>query len=129
MASDIVAFSLGLSSFSKENEYLPAEMQAMKSIALGGAPGRSSRTIDPESIAPVEKPSGPLLQIDTTSSDTRRSIVVVCPSRELSYPLVMAKDLGAETTTADFSQFTGANILKSAQKWIDLSGSETIWKE
>jgi hypothetical protein len=28
MASDIVAFSLGLSSFSKENEYLPAELEA-----------------------------------------------------------------------------------------------------
>jgi hypothetical protein len=41
----------------------------------------------------------------------------------------MAKDLGAETTTADFGQFTGNDILKSAQKWIDLSGSETIWRE
>jgi hypothetical protein len=41
----------------------------------------------------------------------------------------MSKDLGAETTTADFSQFSGSDILKSAQRWIDLSGSETIWRE
>lgn len=129
MASDIVAFSLGLSSFSKENEYLPAEMEAVKNLALGGTTGRGSHSIDPESIAPVERSSGPLLHVDTAASNTRRSVVVVCPSRELSYPLIMAKDLGAETTTADFSQFAGANILKSAQKWIDLSGSETIWKE
>jgi hypothetical protein len=128
MAADIVAFALGLSSFSKENEYLPAEIQAVKNIAMGGT-RKGAESIDASSITPTLRSGGPLLQIDAESADARRSIVTVCPSRELSYPITMAKDLGAETTTADFGQFTGNDILKSAQKWIDLSGSETIWRE
>jgi hypothetical protein len=130
MAADIVAFSLGLSSFSKENEYLPAEIQAVKNMAIGGAhKAQHADAIDASAITPAQRPSGPLLQIDADVKDARRSVVVVCPSRELSYPLSMAKDLGADTTTADFGQFTGSDVLKSAQKWIDLSGSETIWRE
>jgi hypothetical protein len=130
MAADIVAFSLGLSSFSKENEYLPAEMQAVKNMALGGArKGHDVDAIDASTITPAQRAGGPLLQVDSDSKECRRSVVVVCPSRELSYPLSLSKDLGAETTTADFGQFAGGDILKSAQKWIDLSGSETIWRE
>jgi hypothetical protein len=130
MAADMVAFSLGLSSFSKENEYLPAEIQAVKNFAMGGAQkAHHGDALDASTIAPAQRSSGPLLQIDADVKDARRSVVVVCPSRELSYPLSMAKDLGADTTTADFGQFTGSDVLKSAQKWIDLSGSETIWRE
>ena len=130
MAADMVAFSLGLSSFSKENEYLPAEIQAVKNMAMGGShKPHHGDAIDASAITPAQRSGGPLLQIDTDAKDARRSVVVVCPSRELSYPLSMAKDLGADTTTADFGQFTGNDVLKSAQKWIDLSGSETIWRE
>jgi hypothetical protein len=132
MGADIVAFSLGLSSFSKENEYLPAELQAVKSMAVAGAHNRgaANRVIDPATLpSSSARNAGPLLQVDADSKDTRRSVVVVCPSRELSYPLSLSKDLGADTTTADFSQFSGGDILKSASKWIDLSGSETIWRD
>jgi hypothetical protein len=125
MASDIVAFSLGLSSFSKENEYLPAELEAAKQYASAD----SSEALDPASLQPPTRTGGPLLHVDSAAPDTRRSVVVICPSRELSYPMNLAKHLGADTTTADFSQFAGSNVLKSAAKWIDLSGSETIWKE
>jgi hypothetical protein len=131
MASDIVAFSLGLSSFNKDNEYLPAEMQAVKNIAasVGQRHGPAGPVIDASTVTVTPKSSGPLLQIDSEVAGVRRSVVVVCPSRELSYPLGLAKDLGADTTTADFGQFTGNDVLKSAAKWIDLSGSETIWRE
>ena len=57
------------------------------------------------------------------------SIVVVCPSREIAYPLSLIKNIAADTTTADFGQFNTGDVLKSAQKWIDLSDSETIWRD
>jgi len=130
MATDIVAFSLGLSSFNKENEYLPAEMQTVKNLAAAVGPrhGPAGPVIDASSVTVAPKTSGPLLQIDSVVEGVRRSVVVVCPSRDLSYPLGLAKDLGADTTSADFGQFTGNDVLKSAAKWIDLSGSETIWR-
>lgn len=131
MAADIVAFSLGLSSFNKESEYLPAEFQAVKNMAIaaGQKRGPVGPVIDGAALPSSQRTSGPLLQLDDEAKDVRRSIVVVCPSRDLSYPLGLAKDLGADTTTADFSQFSGGDVLKSASKWIDLSGSETIWRE
>jgi hypothetical protein len=129
MAADIVAFSLGLSSFSKENEYLPAELEAAKHYATSSTAAAASAALDPATFQTPTRTGGPLLHVDDATTDTRRSVVVICPSRELSYPMSLAKNLGADTTTADFSQFAGSNVLKSAAKWIDLSGSETIWKE
>jgi hypothetical protein len=130
MAADIVAFSLGLSSFNKENEYLPAELQAVKNIAASGPRhGPVGPVIDASALTPAPRSQGPLLRLDSDLAEVRRSVVVVCPSREISYSLTLAKDLGADTTSADFGQFTGNDVLKSASKWIDLSGSETIWRE
>jgi hypothetical protein len=54
---------------------------------------------------------------------------VVCPSRELAYPLGLSKEFEVDTTTADFGQFNTGDVLKSAAKWIDLSDSETIWRD
>lgn len=135
MAADIVAFSMGLSSFSKDNEFLPAEIEAAakelllnKRSAVGDdeasdAGGSSSER------APVTRVAGaPLLHVDKDSANTKRSVVILCPSRDLSYPIGLAKHLGADTTTADFSKGTGRDMLRSAAKWIDLSDSETIWK-
>jgi hypothetical protein len=132
MAADLVAFSLGLSSFSKENEYLPVEMEAAKQLVAAGSisgKGTTADALNPSDLTSAARPGGPLLRVDSEAADTRRSIVVICPSRELSYPMSLAKNLGADTTTADFSQFSGGDVLKSAAKWIDLSGSETIWRE
>lgn len=128
MSADIVAFSLGLSSFSKENEYLPVELQAAKQYVSSPA-AATNTALDPATLQPAARHGGPLLHVDEANPDARRSVVVICPSRDLAYPMSLAKNLGADTTTADFSQFAGGDVLKSAAKWIDLSGSETIWKE
>lgn len=125
MSTDIVAYALGLSSFNKAFEYLPAEMQAVKNMSVGGA----KATISPADISESKRQSGPLLNIDPQKSDTTRSLIVICPTRELSYAMTLAKDLGADTTTADFGKFNRGDVLKSANKWIDLSDSETIWKD
>ena len=58
-----------------------------------------------------------------------RIVTVVCPGRDLVYPISLARELGVDTVTADFGQFNTGDILKSAAKWIDLSDSETIWRE
>lgn len=132
MAADMVAFSLGLTSFSKENEYLPIEFQAAKAAMASPRRGRSELTEEDISQATSEQSargSGPLLKVDSSLVGVKRSVVVVCPSRELSYPMSMIKDLGSDTTTADFGQFNQGDVLKSAAKWMDLSDSETIWRD
>lgn len=133
MAADVVAFSLGLSSFSKENEYMPADhvarMTAVAStVANFGRKQGSPVAVEAPPPSPTPRGDKPLLARDADSNVTR-SIVVVCPSRELAYPLGMVKDLGCDTTSADFGQFNTGDILKSAAKWIDLSDSETIWRD
>jgi hypothetical protein len=141
MAADIVAFSMGLSSFSKDNEFLPAEIEAAarelmagKRAAVGGNQasdhgGVTDTGADSAERSSVTRVAGaPLLHIDEDSANTKRSVVILCPSRELSYPIGLAKHLGADTTTADFSKGTGRDMLRSAAKWIDLSDSESIWK-
>jgi len=130
MAADMVAFAHGLTSFSKENEYMPAELRAAKAFVSGGRSGPDD-VLHEEDLRIVQAAKGgsPLLKVEPPSPNIRRSIVAVCPSRELSYPLGMIKDLGADTTTADFGQFNSGDVLKSAATWMDLSDSETIWRD
>lgn len=142
MAADIVAFSLGLSSFSKENEYMPADhplrVAAQTSIvpnfgrkkpAFGGAMSSGGAlSLEEQAQAMPASRDKTILSCDADLS-AQRSLVVVCPSRDIAYPLGMAKDLGCDTTSADFGQFNTGDVLKSAAKWIDLSDSETIWRD
>ncbi len=110
MAADMVAFALGHSSFSSLSEY----------STEGGyheGPGFTAP-------APREEPSPP-----SSARPENRIITVVCPSRDLAYPISLVKELGVDTISADFGQFNAGDILKSAAKWIDLSDSETIWRE
>lgn len=104
MAADMVAFSLGHSSFGSLSDYHGQEDEAVTFESPQGEEG--------EQIIPV-----------------RRLLTVVCPSRDLSYPLTLVKELGVDTATADFGKFNRGDLLKSAAKWIDLSDSETIWRE
>jgi hypothetical protein len=131
MAADMVAFAMGLTSFSKENEYMPAELIAAVNgsspAARGGAPLKIRRGGNEEATSAESSENSEEKIKD--SSPSQRSVVVVCPSRELSYPLGLIKDLGSDTTNADFGQFNTGDILKSASKWIDLSDSETIWRD
>ncbi len=132
MAADLVAFSLGLSSFSKENEYMPADQPVRSSAAMGGISNFGRRQYEQEDFRDTP-PVPPVYERTLLARDTdltiQRSVVVVCPSRELIYPLGMIKDIGSDTTTADFGQFNTGDIMKSAAKWIDLSDSETIWRD
>ncbi len=125
MAADIVAFSHGLTSFSRENEYLPSDTP-LKAGPIH-TPAQFVRRQQAEQAAEQE----PKLETPTIPDikTAPRSIVVVCPTRELAYPMSLIKDVAGDTTTADFGQFNTGDVLKSAAKWIDLSDSETIWRD
>jgi hypothetical protein len=117
MAADMVAFSLGHLEFSKENEYTPSENLSRPQSPLS-TPAAGAQLEDTQREVGSEQ----------AATSSLRSVVVVCPSRELAYPMSIIKDVGADTTTADFGQFNTGDFLKSAAKWIDLSDSETIWR-
>ena len=107
MATDIISFAYG---------------------HLGTAPG----AVTPEAPKLVEAVAGsnlieaPIPKIDR---ETKRSVVVVCPSRELSYAMYVASELGVETSLADFGLYGTSSGWKGIDRWIDLSTSETIWRE
>lgn len=120
MAADIVAFSLGHTSFSRENEYLPLDHP------LRSPQSQSTKKDSRTASSPAEAHEA---EETRKSENVSRSVVVVCPSRELAYPLGLSKEFEVDTTTADFGQFNTGDVLKSAAKWIDLSDSETIWRD
>ena len=111
MAADIVAFALGHSSFSSLSEYTP---EGITPPQFSPRPASAPETRAPEVPAP--------------RAAEQRVITVVCPGRDLAYPISLVKELGVDTVNADFGQFNSGDILKSAAKWIDLSDSETIWR-
>ncbi len=122
MAADMVAFAHGLTSFSKENEYMPAD-------AAVHTPAQYLRRQQAEIVEAADDKEETQAETIPDIKTAPRSIVVVCPSREIAYPLSLVKTIAADTTTADFGQFNTGDVLKSAQKWIDLSDSETIWRD
>lgn len=64
---------------------------------------------------------------DTTA--IKRIAVIVCPSRELSYAIDMSHKLGVETSLADFGLYGTTDGWQGVDRWIDLSTSETIWRD
>lgn len=109
LAADIIAFTRGHNRFSAESIYLPEEHKDILA------------KFEPQKPSAEETPSG--------SEDIQRVVITVCPSRDLAYAIQLANELGADTVTADFATHHGGNVLKSASKFIDLSDSNTIWKE
>lgn len=131
MASDIVAFACGHNKFSALSEYQPSSEPQRGSALPTAAPFIRQRAAAPQKIAEPETPpeeEGKTPETPSISNEPR-SVIVVCPSRELSYPISLLKEFGVDTTTADFGQFNAGDVLKSAAKWIDLSDSETIWRD
>jgi len=119
MAADILAFSLGHQKFSSLSEYQSA---GMNQPSLHRAAERNEDAGTEDKLH--AEPEGPAL-----TPKIKRVVTVVCPSRDLAYPISLAKELGVDTVTADFGEFAGQDVLKSAAKFIDLTGSETIWRD
>ncbi len=110
IASDIISFCYG--HFEKKEELAKAVpdqtvQQASGAAAEGAAPEPAVKAV----ARPVQ-----------------RIVTAVCPSRELSYALYVASQLGAETSLADFGLYGASDGWKGVERWIDLSTSETIWR-
>lgn len=129
MAADIVAFALGHTEFSSLSAYDPKDFAETGSALPTAMPFFNNDSTKP-SGADLQKRIITAPQVKAGEGETiQRIITVVCPSRELSYPINLTKELGVDTATADFGKFNSGDILKSASKWIDLTDSETIWRE
>jgi hypothetical protein len=104
LSSDLIAFGLGhLNNYDLSNERI--EMNNLN----------SSSKLENGNEASGDK--------------VKRIAVIVCPSRDLSYAISFLKQIKVDTVSADFSNFAGNDVLKSAAKWIDLSDSQTIWQD
>jgi uncharacterized LabA/DUF88 family protein len=60
------------------------------------------------------------------SMDNARAILV-CPSRDLAYPLRILADRKIECVIVDFGTPQSPELMKAASNWIDLSTTEGIW--
>ena len=130
MAADMVAFSLGHSDFSTLGSYQELEEKNEEprlNRIFPGAP-RLYTPAAPLSEEPRQETAPEQEDLHADDKRIQKVMVVVCPSRELVYPISLVKEFGADTVTADFSFSHRDDVLKSAAKWIDLSNSETIWK-
>jgi hypothetical protein len=124
MSADILAFAMGHNTFGSLSEYLPEEKHPVKQDGLQKLAHQQS---SPQET--TEAPSSESAPEKAAGQKVRRIVTLVCPGRDLAYPISLSNELGAETITADFGEFAGGDVLKSASKWIDLSGSETIWRD
>jgi hypothetical protein len=141
IAADILAFALGHTQFGALSEYTPDDRGGQRNSLHdfvrhqdgGKKDGHNSNEKGIKEAAEAgPEGSQQLSDKDSPGSNnikSRRIITLVCPSRDLAYPISLAKELSADTITADFGEFAGGDVLKSASKWIDLSGSETIWRD
>lgn len=109
----------------KSDSYGGSEVSSLEGDPSNGSNATphlgTSSTGEPLEGTPVMKPAA-------SEEKIIRSITVVCPSRELAYPISLVRELGVDTVTADFGSFNGGDVLKSAAKFTDLSDSETIWR-
>lgn len=117
MAVDIVAFSYGQETFTDTSRYFPTDHLGENYRRPEEAPAKEEESASEETPPP------------TATVPEKRIVTVVCPSIELSYPLSLIRERDIDTVSADFGQFNPRDVLKSAAKWIDLSDSETIWRE
>ena len=123
IAADLVSFAYGNFAKKAEEEEKPAEdLLVANSRSLGATSvngGTDHGTNGAVAIAgakPKEK-------------DIKRVATIICPSRELSYAIFMANQLSVETSLADFGLYGQSDGWKGVDRWIDLSTSETIWRD
>ncbi len=76
-----------------------------------------------------EEPETVKSTIIKSPSEIKRVGIIVCPSREISYGLHTAYEEGLETVLADFGLFGQSDGWRGVDRWIDLSTSETIWRD
>jgi len=109
VATDMISYAFG---------HFAQTAEQLETKAVGNSPAG----IVVSSEVPVEAPV-------KAEKDIRRCLTVVCPSRELSYAIYMCSKFGIETSLADFGLYGQSDGWKGVERWIDLSTSETIWRD
>ncbi|MCB0318397.1 MAG: hypothetical protein KDD56_06535 [Bdellovibrionales bacterium] len=118
MTADMIAFGLSKNHFSQLSEHIP------EAHGYDSGPVPQSNNIIRDQQDSTSQSSE-----NSSSEEVSRVVTVVCASRDLSYTFAFLNELKIETVNADFAKFNSGDILKSASKWIDLSDSETIWRD
>lgn len=130
MAADIVAFAMGWQSFSDNSVYKGEEGNFAPQVGVTSF--ERIRMVNSPSAKVTSEPQTPRQSSDIKEKGSgikeKRIVTIVCPSRDLSYPVSLVKEFGVDTIIADFGQFN-SDLLRAAAKWIDLSDSETIWRD
>lgn len=134
MASDIMAFGLGKNSFENIGYDLGSDdVQEPEPARRDNRRAQMPFKRGEQQSAPrIEAPQSRLVRPHESSSEgqqEQRIVTVVCPGRDLSYPFLLLRSANIQTVSADFGQPSGRELIKSAAKWIDLSDSETIWRD
>jgi hypothetical protein len=144
MASDIMAFGLGFPGFNGEVEQDTNQLKKNDDF-LNQASNGTRQTLHTPNMDSVKERTLIETGINDTSNKSpysdkhfslksgkehsHRKLVVVCPSKDISYPISLISQIGVDTITADFGKYNKTkDILKSAVNFIDLSDSENIWK-
>lgn len=106
IATDLLAFGFG--------HFAAMQQQAASESALSAnANGAVSSTI---------------ITSSENTAELKRVATIVCPSRELSYAIFSASEIGTETTLCDFGLYGKSDGWAGVDRWVDLSTSETIWR-
>jgi NYN domain len=127
MAVDMIAYGLGHRIFKTQftQKLHNSEVGGVETSHLNGSYGiQNGASAEPRHLSADEAN-------DTSDGDShvQKVVTVVCPSRELAYPMELLKEHNVDTVSVDFGKFNTGDVLKSAAKWIDLSDSETIWRD
>jgi hypothetical protein len=92
MASDVVAFGLGLSDLPANNEG-SHDLRGDSKLSESGA----ARTLE------------------------KSEIILICPPNDLEYPLRLIANRDAKITVVDFKGSGTSELIKVSSKWMDLS--------
>ncbi|HMO17290.1 MAG TPA: NYN domain-containing protein [Oligoflexia bacterium] len=115
MASDILNFAHGAFEAQKDSSINSSELSLQEPMRVN------------EGSSIISAPT--LVSSPREKTPIKRIAVVVCASRELSYALYTAYEQGVETVLADFGHYGTSDGWKGVDRWVDLSTSETIWRE
>lgn len=117
MATDLTAFCFG--HFEKK------DARAVTTNGNGNGNGNGHHT---EPAAPAEQET-PVVVTPASTPTIKREAIVICPGRELSYAIFSAHESGIVTTLADFGLYGKSDGWPGVDRWVDLSTSETIWRD
>ncbi|MCB0321508.1 MAG: hypothetical protein KDD60_11335, partial [Bdellovibrionales bacterium] len=127
IASDIVAFGLGQDSF--DNIGYEHQVEGDGDERTIASPESNDKPPTSEEIPSEEQAFSPESGNGDLNSAVQRIVTVVCPGREIAYPFSLLSHLGIETVCVDFGQPSGKEVLQAASRWVDISDSQTIWRE